>query len=37
MADYTSKINDICDTLASIEVNIEDNKMVQIYPEGFGT
>ena len=30
VADYTSKIKDICDSLASIEVNIEESKMVQI-------
>ena len=30
MADYTSKIKDICDSLASIEVNIEESEMVQI-------
>ena len=29
MADYTSKIKDICDCLASIEVNIEESEMVQ--------
>ena len=30
VADYTSKIKDICDFLASIEVNIEESEMVQI-------
>ena len=30
MADYTSKIKDICDSLASIEVNIEESEMVQV-------
>ena len=30
VADYTSKIKDICDSLASIEVNIEESEMVQI-------
>ena len=30
MADYTSKIKDICDSLASVEVNIEESEMVQI-------
>ena len=30
VADYTSKIKDICDSLASIDVNIEDNEMVQV-------
>ena len=28
--DYTSKIKDICDSLASIEVNIEESDMVQV-------
>ena len=30
VADYTSKIKDICDSLDSIEVNIEESEMVQI-------
>ena len=30
VADYTSKIKDICDSLASIVVNIEEGEMVQI-------
>ena len=30
MADYTSKIKDICDSLASIEVNIDESEMVQV-------
>ena len=30
MADYTSRIKDICDSLASIEVNIEEGEMVQM-------
>ena len=30
VADYTSKIKDICDSLASIDVNVEEGKMVQI-------
>ena len=30
MADYTSRIKDICDSLTSIEVNIEKSEMVQI-------
>ena len=30
VADYTSKIKDISDSLASIEVNIEESEMVQI-------
>ena len=28
VADYTSKIKDICDSLASIDVNIEEGEMV---------
>ena len=28
--DYTSKIKDICECLASIDVNIEEGKMVQV-------
>ena len=34
VADYTSKIKDICDSLASIEVNIEESEMVQICLRG---
>ena len=34
MADYTSKIKDICDSLASIEVNIKEREMVQICLRG---
>ena len=34
VADYTSKIKGICDSLASIEVNIEENEMVQICLRG---
>ena len=34
VADYTSKIKDICDSLASIDVNIEEGEMVQICLEG---
>ena len=30
VADYTSKIKDICDSLASIDVNIEEGEMVQV-------
>ena len=30
VADYISKIKDICDSLASIEVSIEESEMVQI-------
>ena len=35
VADYTSKIKDICDSLASIEVNIEESEMVQVCLGGF--
>jgi hypothetical protein len=28
VADYTLKINEICDSLASIDVNIEESKKV---------
>ena len=34
VADYTSRIKDISDSLASIEVNIEESEMVQIYLKG---
>ena len=34
VADYTSKIKHICDSLASIEVNIEESEMVQICLRG---
>ena len=30
VADYTSKIKEICDSLASIDVNVEEGDMVQI-------
>ena len=30
MSDYISKIKDICDSLASIDVNVEEGEMVQI-------
>ena len=30
VADYTSKRKDICDSLASIDVNVEEGEMVQI-------
>jgi hypothetical protein len=30
VADYTLKINEICDSLASIDVNINENEKVQI-------
>ena len=34
MADYTSKIKDICNSLASIDVNVEEGDMVQICVQG---
>ena len=34
MADYTSKIKEISDSLASIEVNIEESEMVQVCLRG---
>ena len=34
MADFTSRIKDICDSSASIEVNIEECEMVQICLRG---
>ena len=36
VADYTSKINDICDSLASIDVNVEEGEMVQILAQRIG-
>ena len=30
MADYTSKIKDICDSLTSVDVNVEEDEMVQV-------
>ena len=37
VADYTSKIKDICDSLASIEVNIEESEMVQVCLRGLAS
>ena len=34
VAYYTSRMKDICDSLASIEVNIEESEMVQICLRG---
>ena len=34
VANYTSKIKDICDSLASIDVNVEEGEIVQIYLGG---
>ena len=30
VADYTSNIKDICDSLASVDVNVEEGEMLQI-------
>ena len=30
VADYTSKIKDICDSLSSVDVKFEEDKMVQV-------
>ena len=37
MADYTSKIKDICESLASFDVNIEESKVVQVYVMGLAS
>ena len=37
MADYTSKIKDICDSLASIDVNIKEGEMVQLCLRGLAS
>ena len=37
MADYTSKIKDICDSLASIDVNVKEGEMVQICLRGLAS
>jgi hypothetical protein len=34
VAEYTLKINEICDSLASIDVNINDTEKVQISLRG---
>ena len=34
VADYTSRIKDICDCLASINVTIEEEEMVQVWLDG---
>jgi hypothetical protein len=37
VADYTLKINKICDSLASIDVNIDESEKVQIYLAGLAS
>ena len=37
VANYTSKIKDICDSLASIDVYIEESEMVQVCLGGFAS
>ena len=37
MAKYTSRIKEICDSLASIDVNVEEGKMVQICLRGLAS
>ena len=37
VADYTLKIKDICDSLASIDVNVEEGEMVQICVGGLAS
>ena len=37
MVDYTSKIKVICDSLASIDVNVEEGEMVQICLRGLAS
>ena len=37
VVDCTSKIKDICDSLASIDVNVEEGEMVQIYLRGLAS
>ena len=34
VADYTSKIKDICDTLTTINMTIEEEEMVDVYIGG---
>ena len=37
VADYTSKIKDICDSLTSIDVNVEEGGMLQICLRGLAS
>ena len=37
MAYYTSKIKDICDSLASLNVNIKEGEMVQVCLNGLAS
>ena len=34
VADYTSKIKEICDSLVSVNMNIEEDEMVQVFLVG---
>ena len=34
VVDYTSRIKDICDSLASINVTVDEDEMVQVCLEG---
>ena len=31
VADYTSKIKEICDSLTSVDVNVKEDEMVQVF------
>ena len=37
MVDYTSKVNEIYDCLASFDVNVEEDKMVQVCLRGLAS
>ena len=37
VVDYTSKMKDICDSLASVDVNVEEDKMVKICLRGLAS
>ena len=37
VADYTSKIKDIYESLASVDVNVKDDEMVQVYIIGLAS
>jgi hypothetical protein len=37
VADYTRKISEICESLASVDVDIDDNEKVQIYLGGLAS
>ena len=36
VVDYTSKIKEICDSLAYIDVNVEEEEMVKVFLEELG-